>query len=323
MRQFRRAPRLPAALVYHRVCDTALDPLLLAVSPERFSEQMRVLRAQCHPLPVEEFARRAVSGTLPDRAVCVTFDDGYADNLHTAQPILDAQGVHGCVFVATGLVAAARETWWDAIEHVLLRAGPEHGALRLRDEGGDLEISCPDDDAGSLRGWNVERANASLRQRTYRQLLGWVHDKSPRVIETHLEALRNWAGVSETPRADRRLMSIDEVHAAARASHLVLGGHTVSHPVLSTLPAAEQEREVAEGRRQLEEWSGRPATLFAYPFGTYAEYGPSSRRAAARAGFAHAFANMPARLGRENAFDIPRLLVRDWDGATFARALGI
>ncbi|MGH8018683.1 MAG: polysaccharide deacetylase family protein [Opitutaceae bacterium] len=230
-RQFRRAPSPPVALVYHRVCDTALDPLLLGVSPDHFAAQMRVLRERCVPLAVSEFAARAVAGSLPERAVCVTFDDGYADNLHTAQPILAAHDVPACIFVSTGLVARGREAWWDAIEQILVHARPEHGRVRLHDAAGELEVFCPDANAASLRVWNVECADSTTRQTIYRKVLEWVHDKSPRVIEKHLETLRGWAGLSNEPRPDRRLMTIDEVRTAANASHLAIGGHTVSHRV--------------------------------------------------------------------------------------------
>ena len=43
-------------------------------------------------------------GTLPDRAVVLTFDDGYADFHSRAMPLLDRYGFTATVFVTTGWV---------------------------------------------------------------------------------------------------------------------------------------------------------------------------------------------------------------------------
>ena len=54
----------------------------------------------------------------------VTFDDGYADNLWNAKPLLERYDVPAAVFVTTGYAGQDREFWWDELETLLLeRAG--------------------------------------------------------------------------------------------------------------------------------------------------------------------------------------------------------
>ena len=48
------------------------------------------------------------------RYACLTFDDGYANNLR-AVPILEEYGVPAAVFVASGHVERAKRFWWDVI----------------------------------------------------------------------------------------------------------------------------------------------------------------------------------------------------------------
>src|SRR5690606_37807585 len=96
-----------AVLLYHRVADAPRDPQQLAVAPERFAAHLEVLAATCTPVALGEAAARLRSPRgLPPRAVAVTFDDGYRDNLHTAKPLLERHGVPATVFVASGYVGA-------------------------------------------------------------------------------------------------------------------------------------------------------------------------------------------------------------------------
>ncbi len=63
-------------LLYHRVTHLQTDPQLLAVTPEHFADQMRALRQVSQVAPLSQI--------VDETGVAVTFDDGYADNLHEA-----------------------------------------------------------------------------------------------------------------------------------------------------------------------------------------------------------------------------------------------
>jgi peptidoglycan/xylan/chitin deacetylase (PgdA/CDA1 family) len=284
---------------------------------------MRLLREHFLPLPADAFAAQTGAGTLPEHAVCVTFDDGYADNWHVAFPIMAKHGIPACIFVATGLVERGRESSWDSTERILNSARPPNGAITLEDVWGRLCVECPDADEHSLRGWNIEQPVATRRQQTYLDLLGWMHGRPEAQLEPHLRRLHAWVGLDLCPRPDRRFLTVDELRTVAAQPAITLGGHTVNHPLLSLLPEREQLDEIAGSRRQLAELTGRAPTLFAYPYGTSSDYTPATVRAVARAGYQFAFANMPARVRRAAPFEIPRVLVRDWDLETFSAQLGL
>src|ERR1041385_2945022 len=76
-------------LGYHRIsCSQGfLDEV--CVSPENFAEHLYELRKRTHPIRLSELVRHLGDGTLPDNSIAVTFDDGYADNLYAAKPLLD------------------------------------------------------------------------------------------------------------------------------------------------------------------------------------------------------------------------------------------
>ena len=101
-----------AILIFHRVLPEP-DPLLPDVPDvSRFRWQMQLLADYFHPLPLDEAAARLTAGDLPPRTVCVTFDDGYRDNLDFALPVLEEVGIPATVFVAPELTTNVRPSDW-------------------------------------------------------------------------------------------------------------------------------------------------------------------------------------------------------------------
>jgi len=49
--------------------------------------------------------------------VAITFDDGYADNVKLAVPVMDALGLRATFFVVAGLIGTDGELWYDRILH--------------------------------------------------------------------------------------------------------------------------------------------------------------------------------------------------------------
>jgi peptidoglycan/xylan/chitin deacetylase (PgdA/CDA1 family) len=118
-----------AILLYHRVAELERDPQRLAVTPEHFDEHLRVLGATCTPVAYADVpSLLRTPRRLPERAVAVTFDDGYRDNLHAAKPLLERHGVPATVFVASGYVGSGRAFWWDELE----RAGHSDELVRMK-----------------------------------------------------------------------------------------------------------------------------------------------------------------------------------------------
>lgn len=121
--------------------------------------------------------------------------------------------------------------------------------------------------------------------------------------------------------ADRgRPMTLDELRDLASRPGVEIGAHTLSHPSLALLPAAEQERELAVARTRLEELLGRPVTLLAYPFGKPGDVSEETEALARRAGYRAAFTTVPRRLDPLSPpFALPRLTVHEWPAETLAK----
>lgn len=107
--------RSGAILLYHRVAPRGTHSSHWCVNPEQFRAHVLHVRRECRLLSLEQLVAAAGAGSLPERAIAVTIDDGYLDALHTASPILGELEVPATFFVSTGRLDEPHESWHDAL----------------------------------------------------------------------------------------------------------------------------------------------------------------------------------------------------------------
>ena len=166
-----RRPRA-AVLVYHRVGTGAIDPWQLTVDPEIFAGQMETLARDWSPLSLAELVEGFQMRRLPERAVAVTFDDGYADNLEVAAPILLEHAIPATLFVATDLIDAGGPPWWDELASLLLEPARLPSTLTLSSGNGHhwRIPSVSDEERRSARVRTLGRAAGDTLARLLRGL---------------------------------------------------------------------------------------------------------------------------------------------------------
>jgi peptidoglycan/xylan/chitin deacetylase (PgdA/CDA1 family) len=257
--------------------------------------------------------------------VVVTFDDGYADNLHNAKPLLERHDVPATVFLTTGYIGHEREFWWDELEWLLLRPGVLPERLSLTIDGSAYrwelgEAARYDEDAARHHGrWRAWEEAPSPRHSLYNSMWELLRPMAEGERRTVLDELRRWAGTEPAGRPSRSLLSLEEVVALAQGELIEVGAHTVTHPALSTLPPASQRDEILGSKVRLEEILGRPVTSFSYPYGNRSAETVGIVR---EAGFACACSTLADVVrASTNRFRLPRVQAQDWDREEFATRL--
>ena len=272
-------------LIFHRV--HAATDLLFPGEPDAssFATLMEHVASRFRVLPLAAAVRALRAGTLPSRALAVTFDDGYADNLTVAAPVLRRHGMPATVFVATGYLDGG----WMFNDLVI-------EALRAtRQEVIDL----------SPRGLGTHMVRTlEERRRAIDAILPRLKHLPPRERDVVARDIVRAADVALPPSP----MMTREMVRALGESGLDIGAHTVTHPILACVPAAEADAEIAGGKAELERIVGRDVSLFAYPNGVPAtDYGPEHVRMVRAAGFEAAVTTSPGVATREcSVFELPR-----------------
>ena len=312
-------------LMYHRVAENDVDPWSLCVTPRHFAEHLEVLRKYATPVSLKQLAQTLHEGRIPKTAVAVTFDDGYASNLHNAKPLLDRYDIPATVFVSGGYLVKDREFWWDELDQVLLQPGrlPEKLYLKINDNTQKWELGAAVDysetDHEVDRSIQARETRPSARLSFYFSV--WEHLQPLLEAERRkaLDQIIAWAHAEPIIRPIRRPLAPEEVWDLEQGGGIEVGAHTVTHPLLSVHPVNIQRDEIKQNKTYLEEILGHSITSFSYPFGSYTkETIPLVRWAE----FNCACSTMEETVWRHSdRFQLPRFGVDDCNGEQFKRWL--
>jgi peptidoglycan/xylan/chitin deacetylase (PgdA/CDA1 family) len=232
-------------LIYHRVL-AERDPIFPnEATVETFDAQIGRLKRAFNVLPLYEAVSRLKAGALPARAACITFDDGYADNLTLATPILKNHGLHATFFIATAYLNGGRMFNDTVIEAV--RRSSLH-TLNLDELGlGQFDI-----------------AGVDAKARAIGHILPLVKYLPVAQREATVARIATLAACGPLP--DDLMLTTEQLQQL-HAAGMEIGGHTALHPILAKLDVAAARKEIAAGKDQLENLLGDRVRLFAYPNG--------------------------------------------------------
>ncbi|NTU70922.1 MAG: polysaccharide deacetylase family protein [Coriobacteriia bacterium] len=279
-------------LAYHRIAELPCDPQRICLTPERFAEQIAIVAKEHETMTCGELLGiMRDGGRLPHRAMVVTIDDGYVDNLTHALPVLRQYGVPATAFLSSGFIGAPREFWWDELERLVLTSGelPQRIDIRVDETAfsHSLRAERPWTDADATRwaDWDITRPAPTPRHELFLALCTFVRPLTGAGREAALAQLRAELGASEAVREHNRTLSAEEVRELDRSGVFEIGAHTVTHQVLSARTEAEQREEIFADKAALEGVLGHSVRSFCYPHGARDRFDETSVRLAREAGF--------------------------------------
>lgn len=204
---------------------------------------LRRLRSQRIDIVTLDEAMQRLDAAWARRFAVFTFDDGFADNLTRALPVMEKFGAPFTLYVNTGMINREIDAWWFGIAAL----------IRARDY---IDVS------GLGR---FDCADAAAKRRTYVAIEAAIHanfDLLPAVRQAIADA-----GIKIAAEVDREALSVAQLREISRHPLVTIGGHTTTHCNLARALAGTVRSEMAENRKFLQELTGTAVNHNAYPFG--------------------------------------------------------
>ncbi len=310
----RRIDRLTAEpgawtiVMYHRViADPAADPfhLGMCVMRDRFEQQIAYLRRHFSPIGMHDAAARLQRGeALPARALSITFDDGYLDNLTHALPILEAHSMPAALYVPTGGMEDGRMLWWDRV--IAAVACTEKQQLDLRGFGGSKPGPCV-----ALAPWQRLAGVAGL--------LDWLWALPAPQMQSAVAEIERQLQARVSPALHAQRLDAGQIREMHRRG-VEIGAHSVQHPNLALSSDDEVRAELQQSRDRLQQLVQSEIPGAAYPGGRLRA---DTVRIVEELGFGYAVSShVGANFPPASMFELNRVGMPDSPMADFRRAFG-
>lgn len=226
----------------------------LYMAPQQFRSQLELIEAQgFRVLSLDEALGRLYSGRLPDRALCLTFDDGTVDFYRTVHPILQEFGYPVTLYLTTYYCLVNKPVFPPALAYILWKGRGTVAAypkalgradpMDLTSAGGRLEAHT--------RIWTFAEGqgfSAQAKHELLAEVASSVGYDFNAMLAGRIHHLMNPAEVTEIARDGVAV----ELHA-----------HRHRRPLDRDL----YRREIRDNRSAIEQLTGRTPVHFCYPSG--------------------------------------------------------
>lgn len=230
-------------LLYHRVLAEPDSLCPWEVDKKQFEGQMQILSRYYQVLSLSDAMAKLYEGRLPAQAVCISFDDGYEDNVSIAMPILLKYGLSATFFIATGFLHGDL-MWNDKVIESFRQYNQD--VLDLTDLG--------------LRSYFTQ--TIEQKSQAIQRVLNQIKHKAPTERDSIVQEIIIKSKASFKP----FMMNAKDVLSLHNAG-MEIGAHTVTHPILKNLEPNAAKSEIAQSKKTLENILQKKVRYFAYPNG--------------------------------------------------------
>jgi peptidoglycan/xylan/chitin deacetylase (PgdA/CDA1 family) len=258
-------------LAWHNVEPTWCFPARRGAGTRGLAAQLAFLGRFATVVPLgDALAALGRGDPLPPRAVALTFDDGYQDQLELAVPMLERLGLPATFFLVPGLLDRTAQAWWEELAWIFT------GATRR---------------SVAWEGRTLGLGNAAERRAALAAVLEALKRRDRQRREAAIDELADRCAPEGKVDEQAAFLDWDGARQLVRRGFTV-ASHSLVHTILAEEPGPEQEQDLRGSRRQLEQELDLPVELLAYPNGKRPDYSRATIAAAARAGYTHALTTL-------------------------------
>ncbi len=213
---------------------------------QTLAAQVRYLARNFKVVSLDAMVSRLASNrAISANEIVLTFDDGLLNNLTVVYPILRELQLPATFFVCPGLIGSGK--WlWNHEARCRLKTLSNDALADVR-----ATLLAPDPSADGIVEW-MKTLKPPQRQRVEECIRLATRDFQPTASQHQAYDMMDWDD----------LKSLDP-------GLIMIGSHTLTHPILTTLSTDEIHSELRESRRCLEQKLEREVDYFCYPNGSY------------------------------------------------------
>jgi len=277
-----------AVIMYHGVCsDSRLPPEVdFHLTPDDFDRHVRMLKRRYPVISLLHLLEPLERGEPLQKAVVLTFDDGYRNNATVAHPILERHSLPYTIFLSTAYIG--KDSWLPLNQLYAL--------------------------------WNFGRISGSRMQELRGEIRRQPVSAAGRLVQDAGVLLPGEKKLAETSFG---MLSWEEVrHLAGQG--VEFGSHTHTHCNMAAETSVQQLAELQSARDLIRAETGEDAATFAYPFGRSDNWSRETRASVIAAGHRCAIlANGGLVRPNQDVFALPRVGYASKDAWAFACQLTV
>lgn len=274
----------PVILMYHRILQ---DEFINGLTPQEFEQQIAYISRNFNVVSIEDLLRDVKNNCIKPHSLALTFDDGHHDFYTHAWPILKKYNLPASLYITTGFVDGTTWLWPDLLKYILLNSNTTI-----------LE-------AGNLGNISTHKAEHHI---SWHKLGDYCLTLSVEARNTLLFKLAADAkiSVSETPQPPFHSVTWPQLQEMSTEG-LVVGSHTVTHPILSSLPKEKLHYELAASASAIQQHLGTAPAGICYPNGRPEDISKAVINAAELSGYTYGLMGRYSKFNNARMFNIGRI----------------
>lgn len=261
-------------VMYHYVRPSSAGmPYFAHLALDDFRRQLDWFEGDFEFIERDRFLDALDEGDAPRNAVVLTFDDGFRDHYDFVLPELERRGLWGIFYVPTGVHATRRLLAVHRVHCLLGKLGGAKALERLQRTLRPEMLSAEYEKLFANTCYELLDHDASTRR--FKHVLNYlIHDDDRAAV---LDAMM--AETFDEPTLMESFYMNPAMIADMQRRGMVVGSHSVSHPVFSKLPPDVQRIEIDASFRFLEDATGGlTLRTFCYPYGIDNTYTADTKR---------------------------------------------
>lgn len=261
--------------MYHSINDADTDPWNICVSEKYFEQQISFLKENYRVIDIEELIYEIKHNSVAEKTVCITFDDGYADNFINAVPILEKHNCSATFFISSAFIGH-KIFWWHELESIFLHAEklPSRLLIKVKDRQHEfyIEEEILTTKQLEMHGkWRWYKKAPTTRCMVFAQLYNLLQPLNNKEIQTAINEIKCWAKIENAKCTYSVTMLKKQLQKLSQHPLFSIGLHTHTHAALKNKHEAFQYEEIKKNKQHLFKELNIRANMLAYPYGLYDE----------------------------------------------------